>query len=251
MGRFVTGLTRDNFKLFEDGVEQQISQLSSEDVPISVGIAVDVSGSIGAKMEAERAAVSQFLKTARPNDEFFLMPFNDEPLLTVAFTHDTEAIQNGLRNARTRGGTSLRDAVFLAIHEMKKARNARRAILIVSDGTDNTSTHSASEMTAALQEADLQLYAISLADRPDRRGFAGIREAVDQPGGLDAGMDNVTAAPTRAARIAVSLRNLYVLSYTASNTIRDGKLRRVQVQIVQPVGLPPLKVTYRAGYYAQ
>jgi VWFA-related protein len=249
--RFVTGLSRENFKLSEDGVEQQISQFSSEELPISVGIVVDVSGSMGAKMQSERAAVSEFLKTARPQDEFFLMPFSDVPVLTVPFTHDTEAIQNSLRNAQTRGGTSLRDAVFLAIFEMKKARNSRRAILIVSDGSDNTSSHSASEMAATLQEADLQLYAISLADRPDPRTFAGILEKADHPGRLDAGIDNVTSAPTRAARIAVSLRNLYVLSYTSNNTIRDGKYRRVQVQIVPPVGLPPLRVTYRAGYYAQ
>jgi len=254
MNRFVSGLTRDSFKLLEDGVEQQISQLSSEDVPLSVGIVVDVSGSMalnmGAKIRAAREAVSAFLKTARPDDEFFLIEFNDEPLLTVPFTYDPQAILTKMSYVQARGGTSLRDAVYLAIDKMKQARNHRRAILIVSDGTDNTSTHSASEMAATVRETDLQFYTIDLSDRPERRAFAGLLEAVNQPGGQDAATDNLTAAPARAARIAVGLRNLYVLTYTSSNPVRDGKYRRVQVQVVQPLGLPPLRVTYRAGYYA-
>ena len=247
MNRFVTGLGPENFKLFEDGVEQQISLASTDDVPISVGIVVDVSGSMGAKMVAERAAVLAFLKTARPTDEFFLLPFNDEPILAVPFTHDPEAIQNSLSNTRTRGGTSLRDAVYLAINEMKHARNHRKAILIVSDGTDNTSSHSASEMAATLREADLQVYAINLGDRPEPRAFAGIVEA----SGVDSATNNLTNAPDRAAKIAAGLRNMYVLSYTSNNAVRDGKFRRVQVQVVAPRGLPPLRVRYRTGYYAQ
>jgi Ca-activated chloride channel family protein len=137
MSRFVTGLDKENFKVFEDKIEQVVTQFSSEDAPLSVGIVFDTSGSMGSKLMKSRQAVTQFLKTANPEDEFFLVCFNDRPELVVSLTPDTEEIQNRLTFTQAKGRTALLDGVYMAMNHMKKARNPRKAILIISDGGDN------------------------------------------------------------------------------------------------------------------
>src|SRR5204863_4988892 len=137
MNRFVTGLEKENFKLFEDKQPQEISQFSSEDAPLSIGIVFDCSGSMGNKLEKSRQAVAQFFKTANPEDEFFLVEFNDNPTLVSGFTHNTEEIQNKLTFTQSKGKTALLDGIIMAMNEMKKAKNPRKALLVISDGGDN------------------------------------------------------------------------------------------------------------------
>src|SRR4051794_14565086 len=146
LNRFVTGLDKENFRIFEDKSEQKVAQFSSEDAPLSVGIVFDCSGSMGPKLEKSRRAVAQFFKTANPQDEFFLVQFNDRPELVNGFTTSLEEIQNRLTFTQSKGRTALLDAIYLALHQMKKAKNPRKALLIISDGGDNSSRYTESEI---------------------------------------------------------------------------------------------------------
>jgi Ca-activated chloride channel homolog len=258
MGRFVTGLDKENFKLAEDKADQEITQFSSEDAPLSVGIVFDTSGSMGAKLQRSRQAVAQFMKTANPQDEFFLVEFSDRPELVVSFTTESEEIQNRLTFTQAKGRTALLDGVFMAMHEMKKARNPRKAILIISDGGDNSSRYTESEVRNAVREADVQIYAIGIFEPVTGRGrtaeeFSGpglLTELSEQTGGRHFTVDNLAELPDVAAKIGIELRNQYVLGYTPKNTARDGKYRKVQVKLVKTTGLPPLRAMFRTGYYA-
>lgn len=258
MGRFVTGLDRENFKIYEDKVEQEIRQFSSDDAPLSVGIVFDTSGSMGDKLVKSREAVVQFLKTANPLDEFFLIQFNDRPELMLPFTSETEEIQNRLIFTQSKGRTALLDGVYMAMNQMKKAHNPRKAILIISDGGDNSSRYTESEVKNAVREADVQIYAIGIFEPMASRGrtpeeLSGpslLGEITEQTGGRHFEVDNLAELPDVAAKIGIELRNEYVLGYAPANLKRDGKYRRVQVKLVKTIGMPQLKAIFRTGYYA-
>lgn len=258
LNRFVTGLEKDHFRLFEDKVEQEITQFSSEDAPISIGLVFDTSGSMGPKLQKSRQAAAEFFKTANPSDEFFLVQFNDRPDLAVPFTTDTDKIQSALTFTQSRGRTALLDSVYLAMHEMKKARNPRKAVLIISDGGDNSSRYTETEIKNAVREADVQIFAIGIFESAANRGrtpeeSAGpslLNELAEQTGGREYAVENVAELPDIAAKIGIELRNEYILGYTPKNRERDGKYRKVQVKLNQPRGLPPLKAYFRLGYYA-
>jgi Ca-activated chloride channel family protein len=141
LNRFVTGLEKEYFKIYEDKKQQQITAFSSEDAPLSVGLLFDCSGSMGPKLRNSREAVAQFFRTANPEDEAFLVQFNDNANLAVSFTNNLEEIQNHLQFTQSKGLTALLDAIYLGMHEMKKARNPRKALLIISDGGDNNSRY--------------------------------------------------------------------------------------------------------------
>jgi VWFA-related protein len=258
LNRFVTGLEKEHFRLFEDKVEQHISDFSAEDAPISIGLVFDTSGSMGPKLQRSRQAAAEFFKTANPADEFFLVQFNDRPELSVPFTTDTNKIQSTLTFTQSKGRTALLDSVYLAMHEMKHARNPRKAVLIISDGGDNSSRYTETEIKSAVREADVQIFAIGIFEGLGNRGrtpeeAAGpglLNELADQTGGREYAVENVAELPDIAAKIGVELRNEYILGYTPKNKERDGKYRRVQVKLNQPRGLPPLKAYFRLGYYA-
>ena len=258
LNRFVTGLEREHFRLYEDKVEQEISEFSSEDAPISIGLVFDTSGSMGSKLQKSRQAASEFFKTANPSDEFFLVQFNDRPELVIPFTTDTDKIQGTLTFTQSRGRTALLDSVYLAMHEMKKARNPRKALLIISDGGDNSSRYTETEIKNSVREADVQIFAIGIFESMSSRGrtpeeAAGpslLNELAEQTGGRAYAVDNIAELPDIAAKIGIELRNEYILGYTPKNRERDGKYRRVQVKLNQPRGLPPLKAYFRLGYYA-
>jgi Ca-activated chloride channel family protein len=258
LNRFVTGLEKEHFRLYEDKVEQQISDFSAEDAPISIGLVFDTSGSMGQKLAKSRQAAVEFFKTANPQDEFFLVQFNDRPELTVPFTNDTDKIQSTLTFSQSRGRTALLDSVYLAMHEMKHAHNPRKALLIISDGGDNSSRYTETEIKNAVREADVQIFAIGIYESLSGRGrtpeeAAGpslLNELAEQTGGRAYPVENVAELPDIAAKIGIELRNEYILGYTPRNRERDGKYRRVQVRLNQPRGLPPLKAYFRLGYYA-
>jgi Ca-activated chloride channel family protein len=258
LNRFVTGLEKEHFRLFEDKTEQKISHFASEDAPLSVGLIFDTSGSMGNKLQKSRLAANQFFKTANPEDEFFLIEFNNRPELVVPFTHNTEEIQNKLTFTQAKGRTALLDGVYLGLNHMKKARNTRKAILIISDGGDNSSRYTESEIKNLVREADVQIYAIGIYESMGSRGRSAeelsgpglLTEISEQTGGRHFPVENINELPDIAAKVGIELRNQYVLGYTPSNLERDGKYRRVQVKLVQPRGLPPLRAFWRQGYYA-
>jgi len=258
MNRFVTGLEKENFKLFEDKQPQEITQFSSEDAPLSVGVVFDCSGSMGHKLEKSRQAVAQFFKLANPEDEFFLVQFNDSAQLIQPFTRNLEEIQNRLTFVQSKGRTALLDAVYMALQEIKKARNPRRALLLISDGGDNSSRYTETEIKSLVKETDAQIYAIGIYEGMGARGRtpeeangpALLTEIAEVTGGRQYAVDNINELPDVAAKIGVELRNQYVLGYSPQNKTRDGKYRRVQVKLVQPKGMPLLRPFWKQGYYA-
>lgn len=258
MNRFVTGLEKSHFKLTEDNVEQTITHFASEDAPLSIGIVFDTSGSMGVKLQKSRQAVAQFCKTANPTDEFFLIQFNDRPQLVVPFTRDVEEIQNRLTFTQAKGRTALLDAMYLAMQTLKKGRNPRRALLVISDGGDNSSRYTETEIRNLLKEADAQVYAIGIFEPIGARGrtaeeLAGpglLSDLAEMTGGRHFPVDNLNDLPDIAAKIGLELRNQYVLGYISKNPNRDGKYRRITVKLNQPRGLPPLRALHRQGYYA-
>jgi VWFA-related protein len=257
--RPVTGLEKEHFKVFDDKIEQTITHFAMDDEPVTVGLVFDISGSMGPKLQKARMAAAAFFKTANPDDEFFLVEFNDQPKMEVPLTRDVEDIQNHLTFAQSKGRTALLDAIFLAIHEMKKSQKNRKALLIISDGGDNSSRYSESEVRNLVREADVLLYAIgvfepysSRARTPEESAGPGLlTELCEQTGGRHLPAD-ANELPDIAAKIGVELRNRYVLGYTPTNAVRDGRYHTLQVKVITPkgLGLPVLKPYFRKGYYA-
>jgi VWFA-related protein len=258
MNRFVTGLDKDHFRLYEDKVEQIITHFAAEDAPISVGLVFDCSGSMGDKLKKSREAVAQLLKTANTDDEFFLVEFNDRAELVVGLTKQSEEIQNRLTFTQSKGRTALLDAIVLSMNEMRKAHNPRKALVIISDGGDNSSRYTVSEVKNRVREADVQIYAIGILELFADRGrtpeeFAGpglLNDIAEQTGGRSFESGNLNHLPDIAAKIGDALRNQYVLGYAPSTVRRDGKYHRVQLKLVKPKGWPSLRAYWRLGYYA-
>lgn len=258
LNQVVTGMEKEHFKLMEDKVEQQIVSFTSEEAPLSVGLVFDISGSMGSKLAKSRQAAKEFFKTANPQDEFFLVQFNERPEMVTPWTRNTEDIINRLAFTQAKGRTALLDGLYLAMSEMKKAKNPRKAVLVLSDGGDNSSRYTESEIKNLVREADVQVYAMGIFEMIGGRGrtaeeMAGpglLSELAEQTGGRHFPIDNVSELPDVAAKIGVELRSQYMIGYTPKNLNKDGKYRRVEVKLVQPRGLPPLRAYYRTGYYA-
>jgi VWFA-related protein len=256
--RFVLGLDKADFSLSEDAVAQKITHFSAEDAPMSVGILVDTSGSMDFKLETSRRAVAEFLKTMNAQDEAFVIQFNDQAKVVQPFTSDTKAIQQQMKDLHSGGLTALLDAVDLGIREMKKAKNPRKALVVVSDGGDNHSRYTAADIRDVVKEADTQIYAMGVFEPNLLPGLASeiisgpklLAQIADQTGGRAYGASEFSQLPGIAEKIAIELRNQYVLAYYPTNSARDGKYRHVEVKLNQPKGLPALKARWRLGYYA-
>ncbi len=256
--RYVLGLEKENFRIFEDDTEQKITHFSAEDAPLSVGVLVDTSGSMGDKLGTSWRAVAQFLKTMTAEDEAFLIEFNDQAILLQPFTRDTGEIEKKLSATASRGLTAMFDAIHMAVQEMKKAKNPRKAILIVSDGGDNNSQFTSAQIQDVVREADVQIYAMGVFEpapfvglsAAERSGPRLLSDLSEQTGGRALAASNPAELPTVASRIGIELRNQYVLAYSPSNEERDGKFRKVEIKLVQPQALSALKARWRVGYYA-
>jgi Ca-activated chloride channel family protein len=255
MNRLVTGLEKQNFQLFEGSSAQEIKSFSSEDAPVSLGVIFDSSGSMSSKMERAKDAVSEFFKTANPQDEFFMITFSDEPEEVSDFTSSVEEIQGKLMYAVPRRRTALLDAIYMGVTKMRQARYAKKALLIISDGGDNHSRYTENEIKALVKEADVMVYAIGLYDRyfpteEERLGPQLLGEISELTGGRAFTVENPNDLADVATKIGVELRNQYVLGYRPSKVVRDGKWRKIKVKLLPPKGLPPLRVYARTGYYA-
>jgi Ca-activated chloride channel family protein len=256
--RFVLGLQKEDFQLFEDGVQQEVADFSSEDAPLSVGLVFDESGSMDYKLHTSRDATLQFLKFMNRDDEAFLVEFSDTAKISVGFTARTAEIQSALSSAQPGGLTAMLDGINVGLHEMKKAKNPRKAIVIISDGGDNHSHYTAAEIESLVREADVQIYAMGVFDPVFSLGLTPeeisgprlLSEIATQTGGRAFAAAVPSDLPAVTARIAVELRNQYVLAYYSKNRARDGKYRRVEVKISQPPGVSPIKGHWRLGYYA-
>jgi Ca-activated chloride channel family protein len=256
--RLVTGLDPDNFRIFEDNVEQEVVTFSAEDVPISIGVIFDYSGSMANKAAKAREAAIQFFKTANPADEFFLVSFNEHAELTSSFTNSVEDLQSRMLLSAPKGRTALLDAIYLGLSEMRSAHNAKRALLILSDGGDNHSRYTENDIKRLVKEADTQLYAIGIFDPVGYRnrtleegnGPSLLSEVTELTGGRVFPVEKLEDLPDIASKIGMELRNQYVLGYHPSNKAHDARWRKVKVKLRPPRGLPPLTVYNKTGYYA-
>jgi Ca-activated chloride channel family protein len=257
-GRMVVGLDPDNFRVYEDKVEQEVLTLSSEDVPITIGVIFDFSGSMANKIRKAREAALQFFKTANPQDEFFLVSFNDRAELTSGFTNSIEDLQGRMMLTAPKGSTALLDAIYLGLSQMRGANNAKHALLIISDGGDNHSRYNESDIERLVKEANTQLYAIGIFDPLGYRGRSPeelngpslLSEITEMTGGRLFAVENINELSDIATKIGVELRNQYVLGYRPSNKTRDGRWRKTKIKLRMPKGLPPLNVYSKTGYYA-
>lgn len=256
--RLVTGLEKENFRVYEDNVEQEVVTFSSEDVPISIGVIFDFSGSMSNKVGKAREAAVQFFKTANPQDEFFLVSFNERAELTSAFTNSVEDLQSSLMLTSAKGRTALLDAIYLGLSQMRGAHNGKRALLILSDGGDNHSRYNESDIKRLVREADTQLYAIGIFDALGYRdrtpeelnGPSLLSEITEMTGGRVFPVGTVEELPDIATKISMELRNQYVLGYRPSNKAHDARWRKIKIKLRAPRGLPPLNVYAKTGYYA-
>jgi Ca-activated chloride channel family protein len=256
--RVVTGLEPDNFRIFENNVEQEIRYFSSEDVPISIGVIFDLSGSMANKIGKAKEATLQFFKTANPQDEFFLVSFNDRAELISGFTNSADDLQNRLLSASAKGRTALLDAIYLGLSEMRTARNSKRALLILSDGGDNSSRYNEKDIKRLVREANTQLYSIGIFDPLGYRsrtpeelsGPSLLNEVTELSGGRAFTVGNSNELPDIATKISSELRNQYILGYRPSDKSHDARWRKIKIKLRTPRGLPPLSVAAKTGYYS-
>jgi VWFA-related protein len=241
----VADLPKSSFKVFEDNVEQNVVSLLKEDGPVSVGFIVDTSGSMTDRMEPSIAAIEQFLNTTIPGDEYFLLRFSTSSEMAVEFTEDPRRISAALRSLRVEGYTSLNDAIYRGVDAMKRAKNRRKALFVVTDGGDNNSRYSDSEVHRLVEESDVRVYAIGLFARPD---FL-IRLGRDS-GGFAFWVHRMADLPDTVAKLSRDFRNEYLLGYSPTNQASDGRYRRIRVRLAREKQDSPLHLSWRRGYYA-
>jgi VWFA-related protein len=223
-----------------------------EDDPIAMGLIFDTSGSMGEDLKGSREAAREFFRHAGAEDEFFLVQFDSEAHLVVPLTRNANEIDYQLAFSKSKGSTALLDGVYLGMHEIRKSQKARKAMVLISDGGENNSRYTQTEVKNALRETDTLIYAIGLYGSGAGSEYNGpqlMKGLVEQTGGRVFPINGMRISDF-ADKIITDLRNRYVISYTPTNATRDGKLHRVEVKLVPPKGLPPLHVHWRTQYLA-
>src|SRR5262249_14659163 len=246
----VSGLPREAFRLFEEGVEQQVQYFATQDAPVSLGVVFDASRSMTGKLEQSRAAVARFFHTAVHGDEFFVVEFNDAPRLLCDFTSDTGRIEKSLAGIQPQNWTALYDAVYLAIRQLKRAKNPRKALLILSDGGDNNSRYTKPEMKALVREADVCIYSIGLLGGGFLQRHANLlKQLSEDTGGRFYQVETMSDLPEAVARLNAAMRHQYLLGYSSNNPSNNGLYRKIEVRLNRAPDTPRLPPTRRTGYY--
>jgi Ca-activated chloride channel family protein len=255
MNRLVTGLEKENFQVFDNNVGQVIKSFSTEDAPVTIGIVFDLSGSMTSKFARARKALSEFLRTSNPQDEFFVVGFNDRPAVIVDYTSDVDDVEARMVMLKPENRTALIDAVYLAVNKLRQAKYERKALLIISDGGDNRSRYTEGELRRVVRESDVQIYSIGIFDQyapttEEQLGPLLLSDICDMTGGRLFRVADIGDLGDIASRISAELRNEYLIGYRPSEVKRDGNWRKLKIRLVPPAGLPPLTVHNRQGYYA-
>jgi len=248
--RPVAGLDKENFRVFDDKLEQVIASFSMEDEPVAVGLVFDTSGSMSGAEREEHLAATEFFKTANPEDEFALVEFDSSPRLVVPLTADPTKITYQLLFTHTRGSTALLDAVFLGLHEIKKSAKKRKALVVISDGGENNSRYTSTEIKNVVKESDVLIYSIGVFADANYTDAGGVLNSISEQTGGRMFKTQGARLSDIAQKISVDLRNRYLLGYVPTNTERNGKYHVVEVKIIPPKGLPPVRAHWRTGYYA-
>jgi len=255
MNRIVTGLEKENFAVTDNNVPQTIRYFSSEDAPITIGVVFDLSGSMTSKFARARKALTEFLRTSNPQDEFFVVGFNDRPSVIVDYTSDVDDVEARMVMLKPENRTALIDAVYLGVDHLRQARYDRKALLIISDGGDNRSRYTQNELERVVREAGIQIYSIGIFDNyapspEEQMGPELLKEICEMTGGRLFTVSNPNDLEDIAERISAELRNQYVLAYSPTEPKHDGSWRKLRVRLTPPPGLPLLTVHFREGYYA-
>ncbi len=261
-GHFISGLKKEDFHVYEDGIGQTISMFSQEDVPVSLGIVIDTSGSMRNKIDNVNKAALAFIKASNPEDEVFLIGFNDQVELLEEYTSDLEAIADALDNIIVSGGTALYDAIHLAVEKAQKGVKPKKAIILITDGEDRDSYYKLEEMIAKVQESDVQVYAVGFLNPVPDKGLFGhwsksvpekARDALqlisEDTGAKAFFPQRVSDIGQIVSEVAYELRNQYSIGYVSTNTARDGAYRRIKVELDSGKA-SGRQIRYRRGYTA-
>jgi len=261
-GKFVSGLKKENFKIFEDGVAQNVTSFSQEDVPISMGIIIDTSGSMRNKIDLVNKAALAFIRASNPEDQVFLVGFNDQVELLEDYTSDIDTITDALDNTIVTGGTALYDAIYLGVQKAQNGIKPKKAIVVITDGEDRDSYYKLDELVAKVQESDVQIYCVGFLNPVPEKGLFGhwsksvpekahdaLLRISDETGGKAYYPQKIVEIGTIVAEIAHELRNQYSIGYYSTNTAKDGTYRKIRVSL-DPTLAASDHVRYRRGYFA-
>lgn len=251
LNRLVTGLDKEHFQIFEDKIEQEILHFEQRAAPISVGIIFDISGSMkeNANIKRAKSAIARFLETGNPDDEYLLITFNQRTKLVRDFDQQVSTLQNDVIFQKPGGDTALYDAVYMGLSYVREGTNDKKALILITDGEDNSSRYSSSEVREFAKESSVQIYAIGQHGELGY-GIPVIEKIVGLTGGRAFFPNNFNELDYYIDLIHAELRNQYVLGYRPTNQVHDGKWRRIKVKLDTPRGLPKLSVHAREGYYA-
>jgi Ca-activated chloride channel family protein len=255
-GRFVTGLGKNAFSIVDDKTQQEITFFSDEDAPVSLGVVFDVSGSMGGeKIMRAREALTKFVETSHARDEYFLIGFNNRAQLLLDHTRDSDALLQKLTFVQTHGQTALYDATYLGVERVTRGAHPKRAILLISDGQDNSSRYTFTELRRLLKESDVIIYAIGIVSNGDdnQLGYGG-RAILEELAGVSGGK---AFFPSTGAemndtfeRIALELRTQYSIGYRPTSFANNGKWHKIKIKVQPPRGFPRLFVRGREGYFS-
>jgi len=261
-GHFVSGLSRNSFKVYEDGVEQEVVSFAQEDVPVSLGIVLDLSGSMRPKIERVNRAALAFIQASNPQDQVFLIGFNDEAELLQDFTSDIDEISDALQNTVVMGSTALYDAVYLAVQKAHTGTKSKKAIVVITDGEDRDSSYTLDQLVSKVQESDVAVFCVGFLNSVSEKSIFGLwsksasekvhdalKRISDETGGKAFFPDAVTDIHQIVSEIAGELRSQYSIGYFSSNVARDGSWRRVTIRLDHSLASAN-QIRYRRGYYA-
>jgi len=260
-GRPVNGLTKDHFQIFEDKVQQTIKTFKHEDIPLSVGLIIDNSGSMRNKRERVNSAALAFVRESNPDDETFIVNFDDSAYLEQDFTGSIGDLIDALDNIDARGETALYDAVYLSADHVKAGKRDKKALLLITDGEDNVSKYGINKVIEALKQSKVTLYAVGLLEENDQRGGLfkkppskkakeDLQKFAEITGGQSFFPKNIDEVEELVKHIAHDLRNHYTVSYTPTNTKLDGSFREITVKLNPPKNFGKLTWHTKQGYYA-
>jgi Ca-activated chloride channel homolog len=252
-GRFVEGLKQEQFKVFEDGVEQKIASFAQEDVPVTMGILLDLSGSMKNSIEKVNDAALAFIRASNPDDQVFVIGINDEAELLQDFTSDIDEIQDSLDNIVVAGQTILYDGIHLGVEKAQSGNKPKKAIVVITDGEDHTSYFKLNELVAKVQESDVQIFCIGFLratkDSDYKKAYNALVRISEESGGKAFFPQKIDEIHNIVAEIADELRSQYSIGYVSSNAARDGSFRRVKISLSGKKS-SDINIRYRRGYFA-
>jgi len=243
--RKVEGLHKQDFRIFQDGVEQTVSEFFVDDSPVSAGIVLDSSNSMLNKVDSSRQALRAFLRLSIPGDEFFLVTVQNQPELVHAFTTNVDEIDREIAGIRTQGWTALYDGMYVGINHAKHGIHDNRVLLVISDGGDNNSRYTETEVRSLIRESGIRVYSVSLLGRSPS-----LEKLAQESGGRSFRIHKLDELPDLAVSLSAAIHGQYVVGFSPATMTRDGKYHTTKVEVVQPTDGTHLSASWRHGYYA-